>query len=957
MNHDLLKDIDVTIFGREEDTLRWFQKYLDNSTGSFSRSVELFQKYYHKCFQDLIELKFDKDSKRLEYQFLTDKDKDYSCNYINQQDIDHCIDNRYHIQILKILKNNSYLRDTCLEWNLISSKVMNRILTLTDQEIDSFTMEGIYSLFHDGVKKDDKCSLEEVQELIFPLLKIHRLNNLQIKYAHTARVVYLTDYEIQQMNLSSSLVKDIILTSSLFHDVGRFYQGAFYNSFDDSTMKSMEGEGRGHAEAGYYYSLLDMIHLNTLGCQTSDDLVIHSIASFVVQRHQRSNQDNKSFDMVKDQMDLSLDVDSKLYQFIYDAYLNAEAFRDGIHSRFGRKIPHQQKYMKSRLDNIISTMKIVLEQYQKDPSKVDEILHNMEEIFEKRMDGFFHKDIITEEGYYKEEEVSILKMILSKEEFDFVYQDGKIEVSSSLTSKLKDYYSYFKASSIFFLSKEEEELLKKFQFSEEEKEKFIIKKKIKYQDREGILRTPELNQILNEYKEYEFCKNQDLDFSHYQRLFSVAKNDLAKFAQFDISKSIEDIFEGRGKTLSTDEIESDIQSVIDLSLNIVMDADKMDILIQRVNKRWDNWNPKYITVRSDTSKNESFLDVLEHVYHIPIKYQDGKVVLTPLLKKIILENRDTNSSFKRNLDSILDIEKEELGSMELEQFDQFLRRDLKEVTKSSKVKTNENGVFIYDDTFINYLLNLISKNPKIKEEFIKNYIIIDSSLVGREIPSILISILKENRIELEEVNNRIKVSYEVMKEVFPKDAERIQKEMDLILPEDLRYRVFLEDQKREKIGNSKFPLGRKASKNPNFDWANIFPAIWWHIDQFIMTNMRSGESFQFIKDTNLLERLKNTYTSEECNPDFIHFIDEVIDYAKEFIDTASLLFIDSSNNIGFSNELKEGERRVLMFDEELMVQVRDEASRRWKKKKEKEQLQEMVSSSSIENKDELFLSR
>ena len=263
--------------------------------------------------------------------------------------------------------------------------------------------------------------------------------------------------------------------------------------------------------------------------------------------------------------------------------------------------------------------------------------------------------------------------------------------------------------------------------------------------------------------------------------------------------------------------------------------------------------------------------------------------------------------------------------------------------------------FLY--TMILLLIIYISKNPKIKEEFIKNYIIIDSSLVGREIPSILISILKENRIELEEVNNRIKVSYEVMKEVFPKDAERIQKEMDLILPEDLRYRVFLEDQKREKIGNSKFPLGRKASKNPNFDWANIFPAIWWHIDQFIMTNMRSGESFQFIKDTNLLERLKNTYTSEECNPDFIHFIDEVIDYAKEFVDTASLLFIDSSNNIGFSNELKEGERRVLMFDEELMVQVRDEASRRWKKKKEKEQLQEMVSSSSIENKDELFLSR
>ncbi|MBR2827714.1 MAG: hypothetical protein IKE70_00570, partial [Bacilli bacterium] len=486
MNNDLLKDVDITIFGREEDTLRWFQKYLDNSTGSFSRSVELFQKYYHKCFQDLIELKFDKDSKRLEYQFLTEKDKDYSCNYINQQDIDNCIENRYHIGILKILKNNSYLRDASLEWNLISSKVMNKILSLSDKEIDSFTMEDIYSLFHDGLKKEDKCSLEEVQELIFPLLKIHRLNNLQIKYAHTARVVYLTDYEINKMNISSSLVKDIILTSSLFHDVGRFYQGAFYNSFDDSRMKSMEGEGRGHAEAGYYYSLLDMINLNTLGCQTSNDLLIHSIASFVVSRHQRSNQDNKSFDMIKDTMKLSNQIDSKLYQFIYDAYLNAEAFKEGIHSRFGRRIPHQQKYMKSRLDNIISTMKIVMEQYLKDPSKIEEILHNMEELLGKRIDDFLQKDTITKEGYYKEEEVSILKDILSQEEFDSICIDGKIEVSSSLTSKLKDYYSYLKASNIFFLSKEEEELLEKFQFSKEEKEKYIIIKKIKYQDREGI---------------------------------------------------------------------------------------------------------------------------------------------------------------------------------------------------------------------------------------------------------------------------------------------------------------------------------------------------------------------------------------------------------------------------------------------------------------------------------------
>ncbi len=439
MKDDFLKDVDKNIFGKEEDTMRCFDNYLKTRSGSFSTSVHLFQKYYHKCFQDLINLQFDQNSKRIEYQFLEEDSKDYRCNYINQQDIDQCLNNGYAIQILSILKNNSYLRDTCLEWNLLSKEEMNRIHNIPDSELKSYTIEDVYHLFHDSSK--DKITNDDIVETVLPLLKIHRLNNLQIKYAHTARVVYLADYEVRSMEIDSSLVKDAVLTSALFHDVGRFYQGAFYNSFDDSTMKSIEGLGKGHAEAGYYYSLLNMISLNSLGVNTSEDLIIHAIASLVVSRHQASNQDNQCFDQVRSDFHFSKDIDSKLLHFIFDAYLNAKPFENGIHSRFGSTIPHQQRYIKNSLDNILRTIKIVTEQYIDDSSKIEEILKNTKEFLGGEISEFLIDKPISIEGYYREDEANILKSIAFNQISSYLDSNG-IRVNEECSKLLMDYYVY-----------------------------------------------------------------------------------------------------------------------------------------------------------------------------------------------------------------------------------------------------------------------------------------------------------------------------------------------------------------------------------------------------------------------------------------------------------------------------------------------------------------------------------
>lgn len=91
-----------------------------------------------------------------------------------------------------------------------------------------------------------------------------------------------------------------------------------------------------------------------------------------------------------------------------------------------------------------------------------------------------------------------------------------------------------------------------------------------------------------------------------------------------------------------------------------------------------------------------------------------------------------------------------------------------------------------------------------------------------------------------------------MAKAHPDLMERYQIEMDLILPADLRENIFKTDEERlYKQGANgavtAFPLGSNASSQDHFWWGNAFPGVWWQLDQFIMTNMRSMESLRFVK--------------------------------------------------------------------------------------------------------------
>ena len=864
-------EMEKVLFESEDNTLLWFEDFLNTTSGSFKTSVELFRNYYHKCVEDLVHLQFNPEKQRLDYVDLDggENSLDFECNYISQQDIDQCKNNRYHTNILEVLKSNSSLAEEAIHLGLIDSNTMDIILSLSDDRIRHITTEELYLLLNNSnylqMSEEERnvfiqrtsLTKEDENKVILPFLKIHRLNNLQIKYAHTARVVYLTNYELDSLGVDSSIARNIALTSALFHDVGRFYQGAFYNHFGDKLMQDVEG-AKGHAEAGYYYSLLDMISLNTLGVNESEDLIVHAIASLVVHNHQKANAKNKEFDKAQSDLSFSKELDGKLLNFILDAYLQAKPFEGGVHARFGNSIPHQQKYMKQALDAIVGMMKNVMQQYIQDDQELEQVISNLGEFLVGSMD------------------------------------------------------------SIFFLTPEEIEILEK---NNPPSHIPIIKRD------EGIIRTPELNQWLNEQKRYLFCENNHLDYAHFESLLSRAQFDLAKFAQFDIVEAIHQLFQKENV------VDNEIQKLIDFSLNVVMDADKLDILIQRVNKRWDNWNPKRIKIFS--SKGESFIDALENVFKIPIERdQNGKVVFNEQLKRIVLENMQGNVVFAKKIKNIIDFSKE-YSSLEIDSLMEFLEGDYSKLMITNRFGTDSNGNMIYTSSLIDKIMDMKRKNLAFHKA-IESFLITKDS-VGQIIPKEVLSYLQEYSIPLQNFdNNTITVSYEEMKNAHPDDVIRTQIERDILLPPDLREKVFLLDKDR---GENKFPNGHKASGDPHFNWFNIFPAIWWHIDQFILTNMRSGKSFQFLKDSNLLERLRETYKSAECPKEFSEFLDEIIDYGKMFIDVATHTSL-KDGVLQFDQE----ESSIELMDEEYMIEIRDEVCRRWNEKKKKMELDSILSS-------------
>lgn len=811
------------VYEDERKVLDWFKHFLSSASVSFQTSVYSFQNYYEKCINDLVNLPY--------VQGLKSEVAEGTLNAIYKDDLSDFKSECGYNKVLEHMKKDvSFLQEAAL-LGIISEETAQMIMTLPIETLGKMTKEEVHLLFKDGSKyvdsvynndtdrllRETKVSSDEVDNSLIPLLKLHRLDNLKVKYAHTARIVYLTDLEVKKLGVEDELVRSILYTSALFHDVGRFYQGTYYNSYDERDLRKVENNSiNDHAEAGYYYSLLDMINLNVLGAATNEDLIIHSIASAVVKKHQLPNSVLGNYDKMISNFKFNDNVKQEMLDFVLACYGKSEKFDGGLHSRFQKTAPGNAEAMRQ---GFTDSMLNVISAY----TGVDNLKNVRNAVY-----GLFSYEMPS--LVLDEENISILRQQLMGN--DLVDLENKI-------------------------AKNEE-----------------------------ILLSPLYNRTIKNYKIGSLLGN-DNDNSIVVREFMnnlISSSEATDYySQYDIVSTIDNVMEAnaRGEDYHGIRLNDDIAKILRMSMGLVMDMDKLDILVQRAIKRYPGWKPNAIRVNALKStdekslmQDESLVDVLENQFKLDVKYDEsGKIILNEVLTDIIKYNININEGFKKKFGEDYDF---------------------------SKLKSG----LVLDDVADGVL---------------------KSSFEGET----------------------VSVSYGIMEKAHPDLMERYRLEMDLVLPPDLRENVFKTDEaRRYKVGLngavSAFPLGAIASDEEHFCWRNSFPGVWWQLDQFVMTNMRSMESLRFIKDTALLDRIGDAYKTSDCPKEFGMFVDEAINFSKDFIDLAVTAKINENGEMIFGSEEQDGFSPVILSDKDTMIKIRNEAAIRYQTTKaQREEIKEI----------------
>lgn len=794
------------VYEEEKKVIDWFGDFLTNASSSFSTSAYFFDKYYKKCVNELFSLPYKRESKNAI--------EDGNLDAIYLEDMVDFRNNCYYRKVLKRLRSSDVFFDDAVLNEVISEEAANAIRNISDSQIDKMSKEEVTLLLSDSNYLDylrdgrveevsRSVELDRVEDSLVPLLKLYRLDNLQVKYAHTARIVYLTDFEVKKLGVEDELVKSILYTSALFHDVGRFYQGAYYNSYNETELRSLEnGNVKDHADAGYYYSLLDMINLNVLGSESDEDLIIHALASVVVKKHQLPNDSLGNYDKMVSDFKFDENIKDKMLNFVLSCYGEADRFPEGMHARFSKNNLGSSESMR---ENFTDSMLSIISAYTGD-DELDNVRNVLYGLFSYDM-----PDLVL-----NSENINILRNNLTGD--DLAQLEAKIAMG------------------------------------------------------EEVLLSPLYNKVIREEKLLSLLGNEgevSQVTNEFVRRLVKASESSNYYTQYDIVSMIDKVVEAsaKGENYRGVSLDDDVSKVLRMSMGLVMDMDKLDILVQRAIKRYPNWKPdgiciKALKVKEDSSlvKDESLIDILEEQFKFDIKRdENGKIVADDILIETIKHTANINDKFKNSLGSNFDY---------------------------SSIKVGE--------------------------------------VISDEVESCLTSSF---------MGATVKIPYDLMAKAHPDLMERYKLEMDLVLPQDLRDNVFKEDESRKKgVGTngkiSAFPLGTNASSSNRFAWNNAFPGVWWQLDQFVMTNMRSMESLRFIRETDLLDRIGDAYKSKDCPEEFGMFLDEIIDFSKEFIDLALTAKINNNGDLIYDNEEKEGYSPVVLSDKDVMLNIRDEAARR-----------------------------
>ena len=435
MENEIIEEVSIEeIFTSDSEAIKWLNSI---KNPNFQNILNILNKYAEECLKKL--------SKKDLSEGLDYKDKKKIIGYV-----------RKYLSKQKEFKEKCLIKSTDdgekeeqeeFKLELFTEEEIKWIQNLTDEDIEKLLSETI-----------EKNQNEE--NIISKIRKANRFYNMQLKLSHTARIVRVAEEALKQFegNLNTDL-KEIVLISALLHDIGRFYQSQEYDDFNDNRLVIDEERGiKGHSKAGYYYSMMDLFRMNFWGDMADKDLLIRTIAGFVISYHGEPNSK-----LEKDGVQVNQDA---LNEIISSDFLNEEgkeietlnalikkAYSNAEFIQFDESFEKQKEFIKKFMfQMMLEKGAEAFESLSFDEEHIDKIAANLfeelEKNFVKRLNIAFSTPKDTEQQDENIKELSqYLSEVISKRT-DMQFELGNIQ------EVLTNMANYDVAKSIYAMFKE-----------------------------------------------------------------------------------------------------------------------------------------------------------------------------------------------------------------------------------------------------------------------------------------------------------------------------------------------------------------------------------------------------------------------------------------------------------------------------------------------------------------------
>ena len=388
---------------------KWFNGTAQSSDSeTYKRAVAFFINYYDKSKEKLINLTidemFDKDMFVLKNASDSEKVK-----YSKKQECFISFDKLYSEVVnyavlnrgmrVEDFKNNNYSKEELKSLIFSYYKDNNRFLDLISDYEGESDLYNLANALGDSLyeyKINDNYKELENEDAMF-LCKYSRMLNLEAKMAHTSRMLYMTDEAFKDIN--NPKLKELIRLSVIYHDIGRFYQAAYYPDFNDRRVSNVEESNllNNHAKVGYYFSIQKLIAEDLIKCNAEMDevLLIHTLMATVAKLHQQSNQEMPQYDIDYSNCDVDENTIKQLIPIIKDIYSNAEVI--DIDSKY--RVLDNIKFMEGfNINTVIAIVKSIatISEYKKHPEIHDEFHEEMQKRIDRFLKQFFSEERLQE---------------------------------------------------------------------------------------------------------------------------------------------------------------------------------------------------------------------------------------------------------------------------------------------------------------------------------------------------------------------------------------------------------------------------------------------------------------------------------------------------------------------------------------------------------------------------------